>query len=87
MKRIFKYPLAMKDEQTIDILSPAQLLSVMEQDNRLVLYALIHDGPGWGEKVKVFIRGTGHPMNKGGACFLGTVQATTGLVWHVFYSK
>ena len=89
MKRIFKYPLAVTDEQTIDIIYPARILSVKEQNDVLVLYAVVEDIPGWKyQKVKVFIRGTGNPMSDAeDAYYIDTVLMANGLVWHVFYTR
>ena len=89
MKKIFKYPLKNFDKQGIKIPAPARLLSVMEQDGNLVLYAVVEDVPNWEyETLNVFIRGTGHPMGDAeNADYLGTVSTEMGLVWHIFYTR
>lgn len=90
MERIFKYPLKFEDEQVIKIPNLSRVLSVIEQDGILMLYAVVNDYNlnRIDYPVKIFIRGTGHPMFQANdACFIGTVPTTRGFVWHVFYLK
>lgn len=63
MKRVFKYPLKLTDSQVVKMPRPAQLLSVIEQDGDLVLYAVVDDAMNCvTETIHIFIRGTGNPM-------------------------
>ena len=89
MEKIFKYELKFEDDQIVEIPNLIKVLSVIEQNNVLMLYVLVRDDfPDWEFlPINVFIRGTGHRMNEAeDACFLGTVPTASGLVWHVFYS-
>ncbi len=88
---VFKYPLEMADYQLVQIPSPARVLSVIEQNDNLVLYAAVTTDniPDWVYRnVAVYIKGTGHLLHRD-ARFIGTVKMTgvqSGLVWHVFYA-
>lgn len=86
---IFKYNLENIDQQTIVIPFPARVLSVVEQNNDIVLYSIVDD-----EKdvptipVDILIKGTGDVVenNIGLYTFLGTVKLFDGKeIWHVFY--
>ena len=86
MRKIFKFPLEVTDYQTIEVKSPAILLSVAEQNNNIVLYAMIDDLE-YGIPVDVRIIGTGHPIKDDidNYKFLGTVNLIDGgLMFHVF---
>ncbi len=84
MVRIFKYPIALEDEQLVKMPHNAKILSVQEQKGKICLWAMIAGGlPSTCER-KIFIYGTGHeikyPERK---AYIGTVQQGP-LVWHVF---
>ena len=86
MRKIFKYPLEVTDYQTIEVKSPAILLSVAEQNNGIVMYAIIDDLE-FEIPVDVRIIETGHPIKDDieNYKFLGSVQLTNGrLMFHVF---
>jgi hypothetical protein len=86
MKRIFKYELSITDVQTLDLPHAARILSVMEQQNNIVLYALIDDEETVIHGHTIKIVGTGHPFPDCDAWdYLGTVQQYGGVfVWHIF---
>ncbi len=91
MKKIFKYLLAMVDYQTIDIKKPAILLSVEEQNDGVMLYALVDDLED-SIPVDVRIIRTGNPITDDieNYKFLGTIKLAKGrLMFHIFarYSK
>ena len=86
MRKIFKYPLQITDFQTIEVKSPAILLSVAEQNNQIMMYAIVDDLE-YGIPVDVRIIGTGLPIKEDieNYKFLGTVKLEDGrLMFHVF---
>lgn len=93
-KKIFKYPLPLDAEQTLQLPAGAQILSVITQQGKIMLYALITPKNEL-EDYSIIILGTGHRMNESplneGYTFLGTVASSNiignHLVWHIFYKK
>jgi hypothetical protein len=85
VKRIFKYPLKIEDEQIVLIGGGGQVLSVGVQDNRLFVWALVDQSYN-AVPIRFYIVGTGNPANHvaSNLRFVGTVQMPNGLVWHVF---
>jgi len=86
MRKIFKYPLEITDYQTVEIKSPAILLSVVGIDDEIVMYAMVDDLE-YGIPVDIRVIGTGNAI-KGDIDnykFLGTVNLMNGReIWHVF---
>ena len=85
MRRVFKYPLALADTQSVEIPDGGTILAVQDQAGQLCLWALVDPArPAASRQIE--IRGTGHAVPGGGEmAYLGTVQqASGGLVWHVF---
>ena len=92
-KVIHKYELDITDVQTIDMPIGAEILSVQEQRNHLVVWALV-----WTqykdelEPRKFYVIGTGNPVPEPdeenwptALAYVSTVQTKGGrLVWHVF---
>ena len=84
---IFRYPLEVTDEQTIQVPYNSRILSVDHKAGQLNLWAEIpeeglklKDGQEW----KILIRGTGQPFKrKSSDKFIGTV-VTGHMVWHVY---
>lgn len=96
MKKIFKYPLKVTDEQYLVLPQHAQILSVAEMDTTTIaLWAVVDPsiagkGKGYEEERLVRIFGTGNPIEDEqlqGMRFVGTVVTRIGLVWHVFISE
>ncbi len=93
MNKIYRYNLENIDQQTIEIPLPARILSVVEQNNDIVLYSIIDDGKDIPIiPVDVLIRGNEDFVedniedNIGLYTFLGTVKLFDGKdIWHVFY--
>ncbi len=88
MKRIFKYKLENVDQQTINVPFPARILSVEEQNDDIVLYAVADDGEGVPTTpVDIVIIGTGDAIQIIDIyTFVGTVKLYGGKeMWHVFY--
>jgi hypothetical protein len=94
--KIFKYPIEVTDTQTIKLPAGSRILSVMNQYEKIVLYALVSDNEKDTKEVSIRIVGTGHVIDffipalefGGGYTFLGTVSLHDGrLMFHVFYKK
>lgn len=86
MKMIFKYPLQIYEHQ--DILLPVgnyKILSVHNQNEVLVLYALVETSTLQTRCVAVEIRGTGQPAEYLKGCtYVGTVEMYGTQMFHVF---
>lgn len=85
MKRIYKYPIQITDEQIIQMPENAEILHVNIQHNQAFIWAMI-DPEEDEEDVEIRVYGTGHPVQE---CkelsYLGTVFIQNGdLVFHVF---
>jgi len=84
MRRVFNYPLVLKQQQEIEMPAGAKILSVGLQSGTIQLWALEDDSM---EHATVFIElyGTGHsiPTGPGQKEFIGTVTNGS-LVWHIF---
>ena len=89
MNTIFKYKLENIDQQTIEIPLPARILSVVEKNDDIVLYAVVDDDQDVPKiPVDISIKGTGDVVESGIGLytFLGTVKLFNGNeIWHVFY--
>ena len=84
MKRIYKYSVEVRDEQDIYLPVGAEILSVAEQYNRIVLYAIV-DSEAETKPHHISVRGTGHELNDKEGRFIGTVKLYNGdLMFHVF---
>lgn len=83
MKAIWKYPLAVTDEQTVNMKQGAEILCVQVQDGVPCLWAVIDDVlPGRLRSFRLY--GTGHPVDDLGR-YVGTFQLHGGsLVFHLF---
>lgn len=90
MRVIWKFPLAITDEQEIDMPDGAIILAVQtqwggpEQGARAFLWALCTpDAPNRTRKIR--IAGTGHPIDEPDLHYINTIQFDGGaLVFHVF---
>ncbi len=85
---IWKFPVALAqldDEIVISIPAPAEVLSVGEQFGQFVLWARVNPEAKQVHRV-LCVRGTGHPFKGNEGLFIGTVQLSNGLVFHVFYA-
>jgi hypothetical protein len=85
MKRIFKYPIPVTDHTRLLLPKGSRILSVLNQREQVVLYALVEDATLDTEVWVIEIRGTGHPaMDLEDFPFVGTVELAGVLVFHVF---
>ncbi|HID92537.1 MAG TPA: hypothetical protein EYP60_00440 [bacterium (Candidatus Stahlbacteria)] len=84
MKKIFKYKLKLVDQQKVVLPAQYQMLSVQEQDGKLVLWAMVPmNTPDTSTQIRIIGTGNlieGDPLLD----FIDTVQMPNGLVWHVF---
>jgi len=83
MKVIYKYELLIADNQKVELSEDFEILTVQNQDGKLVMWVLID--PDMPEcKVNVNIIGTGNPIyNSSVGEYISTVQMGM-FVWHVF---
>jgi hypothetical protein len=82
--KIFKYPLTMDGDTTLELPRNAQILSVGAQNSQLYLWALVDTEIGVIESRYFRSLGTGWPTTKPGK-FIGTVFFfESNLVLHVF---
>lgn len=85
MTTILKYPLEIKDEQTVKLPDGAKILTAQVQLGKLCIWALVDDREERTTDMRIEIFGTGHNIPTGTRVYLGTVQMREGtLVWHVF---
>ena len=84
MKRILKYTLNIVDYQELTLSENSKILSVANQRDNIVLYALTDELTTC--TYSIIMHGTGHPANDViGAQFIGTVSLYNGsLMFHVF---
>ncbi len=99
MRKIYKYPLEIKDVQTIEMPTESKILSVGVQsenggflddiifNEQPVIWVLVdlenYNTPKTTIRT-IHIIGTGNPIPEIQLKFIGTVQMSKGLVWHVF---
>ena len=88
MKRIYKYPIEIRDEQTISVPKDSKILAIQTQNEQLVVYALVDINQKEMQTIEIRIFGTGHDLdiNMTSWTYLGTVMTYHDkLVWHIFY--
>lgn len=91
-KSIYKFALSIEDEQILKMPIYSYILSIAEQDNQIVLYAIVN--PMETEKLEeriIRIIGTGHTFTSTeliNMTFIGTVKLHNGaLMFHVFEKR
>lgn len=86
MKRIFKYELEVTDTQTVTMPMNAIVLSVVNQNESMMMYALVDDDVVETEGIEFIVHGTFHPSDDViDTRFVSTVLFRNGsLVFHVF---
>lgn len=85
MKTIWKYPIALADEQIIHFPVGANFLTAQKQ-GVICIWAEVESDQTKMVPVKIFVLGTGHPKPEAAATYLGTIQ-DGGFVWHVFADR
>ena len=90
VRKIWKYAIKVEDSQTLTLPKGSQILSVITQNCRAVVYAIVDTETKETEEYAVEIYGTGNePIRHDDSyTFLGTIQGAEGVgVCHVFYKK
>lgn len=83
--RVFKYKLAIEDHQKLTLPSRCTILSVINQNEEVVLYAKVNDEEKNTSDIDIYIHGTGHEVEREADLFLGTVALRNdALILHVF---
>lgn len=84
MITVYKYTLDIVGRQELLIPQNAKILYVGEQQyGKITLWAQV-DTIEDKIKLPIFIFGTGHTIPSPDLKYIGTVQMTNGLVWHIF---
>jgi hypothetical protein len=90
MQTIWKYILEAVDQQFLELPLHTEILSVANQGDNIVLYALVNPEIKTTKNHRIEVYGTGHQIqdsNLSDLKFLGTVLMYNGsLVFHVFYN-
>jgi hypothetical protein len=89
-KVIYKYKVEITDESTIKMPAAAKVISVAEQGNEIVLYAMVpfDNDPEITKNISIRVVGTGHKIHFDTSefKFIGTVSLHFGkLMFHIFY--
>jgi len=90
MKKIYKYVLLPMDFQNLELPKGSKIISVIEQYDGMVLYAIVDADTSETELYDIAVKGTGHPFPEklDTYTFLDSVKLMNGsLVFHVFYKK
>lgn len=90
MKRIYKYELKIVDYQDLELPKNSKILSVKNQYENIVVYAIVDTEIKIYDLYHFVIKGTGHDLPEGldDYDFLGTVKLAKGeLMFHIFYKK
>lgn len=87
MRKIFKYVIPVTDDSILPIPEGAKILSVANQHDSIVMYALV-DPEKTTKRLNIRVCGTGHTLDDHieQMTFIGTVNLHGGrLMFHVFY--
>ena len=88
MKKIYKYPLALEDKQTIQMPKGSSILCVQTQHGKPCLWAMVdHRVPSIDVKIEIY--GTGETVSQPDWLrYIGTFQINGGYeVYHVFLNE
>jgi hypothetical protein len=86
MRTIYKYPIAVVDQQTLRLPAEAEILCVQMQGEQPCIWALVTPNATTKDR-DIRVYGTGHRMPDETAShrYIGTIQMAAGsLVFHVF---
>lgn len=85
MEVIWKFDLELTDSQKVEMPKGAKILCVDEQDKLFCLWAIVDPDPTVPKEERAFrLYGTGNPEHSIGGEYIGTINSTTGFVWHIF---
>jgi hypothetical protein len=88
--KIFKYTLKAVVVQKVVVPRPGRILSVVNQNEKIVLYVMVNDNASSTYSLEIIIYGTGHEIkgNTDHLLFLDTVNLSEGdLMFHVFLRR
>lgn len=81
---VYKYQLAVTDEQQVKMPVGAKILCVQRQGAFFCIWATVNQTNETTRR-RIFVRGTGHPLSGSEGAYIGTFQIDDGrLVFHVF---
>jgi hypothetical protein len=84
MKKIYKYPIEITDEQEIQIPLGSEIMHAgLDPLGNPCIWVMVDVNECQSESVTVFVVGTGHPMPHSYNCYAGTFVHGP-FVWHVF---
>lgn len=85
MKTIWKFPIDITDQQSVEMPDGARILTVQVQGGEVCLWAEV-DSTAPKMRRTVYVFGTGHPLSPDlSADYVGTIQIRGGaLVFHVY---
>lgn len=82
---IWKFPLQLKDTQTIEMPFGAEIICVQVQHDAITLWAIVEEKNTDTEDRTIEVYGTGHPMTNHHRDYIGTIQFQGGgFIFHVF---
>lgn len=86
MKKIYKYPLEIRDEQVVLLPTGSKILTVQSQGEQACIWALVNPTMSNDMAITIRIFGTGHTIQDSDKMeYIGTFQMCGGsLVFHVF---
>lgn len=86
MKKIYKYPIEIQDEQVVLLPTGAKILTVQTKSGKAFLWAMVNPTMPNDMAVTIRIFGTGHTIQDADRLeYIGTIQMCGGaLVFHVF---
>lgn len=85
---IYKYTMPQHENVVLDLPKGAEVLSVLNQREELVLYAKVDPTATEVEPQQFAVRGTGHVLSGEEGAFIGTVSFMSGsLILHVFHKR
>lgn len=86
MKKVYKYPFEITDEQTIEMPKGAKILTAQVQQGTPTIWALVDPAESQTESVNIRTHGTGHSIPDSECLeYINTIQVYGGqLIFHVF---
>jgi hypothetical protein len=82
MMTIYKYELTLKDEQVLSLPADSEILSIQAQGVAVFAWVSVDTSKPERDR-KIFIVGTGDPVDTKGIKYISTVQVGP-MVWHFF---
>jgi len=84
MRKIYKYPLEIVDEQLVKLPEDSIILTVRVQRNKVYLWVEVDTTKPLLERI-IYTRGTGQPVDDVHGVYLGTYEYFGGeLIYHVY---